>query len=156
MKNATIGRIAACVSVGIGLLAGHGAFAEEIKHLNSGLILPKNLPFSEAVRVGNTIYLSGQLGNKPGTLDLAPGGIAAESQQVMENIKTTLEAHKLTLDNVVKCTVMLENMADWPAFNKIYATFFKAGRYPARSAFGSSGLALGAKVEVECIAVAAD
>jgi 2-iminobutanoate/2-iminopropanoate deaminase len=154
MKHPMVGRMAACVCVAIGLLAVHGAVAEEIRHLNSGRVLPTNLPFSEAVRVGNTIYLSGQIGNKPGTLELAPGGITAESKQVMENIKTTLEAHKLSLDHVVKCTVMLENMADWSAFNKVYATFFKAGRYPARSAFGSSGLALGAKVEVECIAVA--
>lgn len=126
----------------------------EIKHLNSGLILPSNLPFSEAVRVGDTIYLSGQIGNRPGTLDLVPGGIAAEARQVMENIRTTLVAHALTLDNLVKCTVMLENMADWPAFNEVYVTYFKQGRYPARSAFGSSGLVLGAKAEVECIAVA--
>ena len=131
-----------------------GAFDVEIKHLNSGLILPTSLPFSEAVRVGDTIYLSGQIGNRPGTLDLVPGGIAAEARQVMENIRTTLEAHGLTLDNLVKCTVMLESMADWPAFNEVYVTFFKEGRYPARSAFGSSGLALGAKAEVECIAVA--
>jgi 2-iminobutanoate/2-iminopropanoate deaminase len=156
MKNPTICKIAACVLTGTGLIISQGAFAMEIKHLNSGLILPTNLPFSEAVRVGNTIYLSGQIGNKPGTLDLVAGGIIAETKQVMENIKTTLEMHKLTLDNVVKCTVMLENMADWPAFNKVYATFFKAGRFPARSAFGSSGLALGAKVEVECVAVTAD
>lgn len=147
-------RIAAYLLAAMGLIASQAAFAaEEIKHLNSGLILPTHLPFSEAVRVGNTIYLSGQIGNRPGTLELVPGGISAESKQVMENIKATLEAHKLTLDNVVKCTVMLENMADWPAFNKVYATFFKEGRYPARSAFGLSGLALSAKVEVECIAV---
>lgn len=156
MRNLMICKIAACALTGIGLIVSQGAFAMEIRHLNSGLILPTNLPFSEAVRVGNTIYLSGQIGNKPGTLDLVAGGITAETRQVMENIKTTLEAHKLTLDNVVKCTVMLENMADWPAFNKVYATFFKPGRYPARSAFGSSGLALGAKAEVECVAVAGD
>ena len=156
MRNLMICKIAACALTGIGLIVSQGAFAMEIRHLNSGLILPTNLPFSEAVRVGNTIYLSGQIGNKPGTLDLVAGGITAETRQVMENIKTTLEAHNLTLDNVVKCTVMLENMADWPAFNKVYATFFKPGRYPARSAFGSSGLALGAKAEVECVAVAGD
>src|SRR5882757_1870603 len=114
MKNPTMSGIAAGVLMGLGLMASQGAFAAEIKHLNSGLILPTNLPFSEAVRHGNTIYLSGQIGNKPGTLELVPGGIAAEAKQVMENIKTTLEAHKLSLDNVVKCTVMLENMADWP------------------------------------------
>lgn len=156
MKNSAICGIAAGVLAGMSLIVSQGAFAVEIKHLNSGAILPTNLPFSEATRVGNTIYLSGQIGNKPGKLELVPGGIAAEAQQVMENIKTTLAAHKLTLDNVSKCTVMLESMADWPAFNKIYATFFKEGRYPARSAFGAAGLALGAKVEVECIAVAAD
>jgi len=154
--NVTIRRIVASALAGVGLFVSQGAFAGEIMHLNSGLILPANLPFSEAVRVGNTIYLSGQIGNKPGTLELAPGGIAAETKQVMENIKTTLEAHKLTLDNVVKCTVILANMVDWPVFNQVYATFFKEGRYPARSAFGSSGLALGAKAEVECVAVAID
>jgi reactive intermediate/imine deaminase len=153
MNHSMIGRIACSIVGGIGLIVSQAVFAEEIKHLNSGLVLPTHLPFSEAVRVGNTIYLSGQIGNKPGTLELAPGGIAAESKQVMENIKTTLGAHRLTLDNVVKCTVMLANMNDWPAFNEVYATFFKHGRYPARSAFGSSGLALGAKVEVECVAV---
>jgi 2-iminobutanoate/2-iminopropanoate deaminase len=152
MNNSMIGRIACCVLAGVGLIVSQAALAEDIKHLNSGLVLPTHLPFSEAVRVGNTIYLSGQIGNKPGTLELVPGGIGAETRQVMENIKTTLEAHKLTLDNVVKCTVMLESMSDWPAFNAVYATFFKQGRYPARSAFGASGLALGAKVEVECVA----
>jgi 2-iminobutanoate/2-iminopropanoate deaminase len=153
MKNPTFRRVAASVLAGVGLVVSQGAFAVEIEHLNSGLILPTNLPFSEAVRVGDTIYLSGQIGNRPGTLDLVPGGIAAETKQVMENIKATLEAHKLTFDNVVKCTVILENMADWAAFNEVYATFFKKGRYPTRTAFGSSGLALGAKAEVECIAV---
>jgi reactive intermediate/imine deaminase len=153
MKNSTIGRIAASALAGVGLSISQAALAQEIKHLNSGLILPTNLPFSEAVRVGKTVFLSGQIGNKPGTLELVPGGISAESKQVMENIKTTLEAHKLSLENVVKCTVMLDNIAEWPAFNAVYATFFKPGRFPARSAFGSSGLALGAKVEVECVAV---
>ena len=153
MKNSTIRRIAASALAGAGLSISQAALAQEIEHLNSGLILPTNLPFSEAVRVGKTVFLSGQIGNKPGTLELVPGGISAESKQVMENIKTTLEAHKLSLENVVKCTVMLDNMAEWPAFNAVYATFFKPGRFPARSAFGSSGLALGAKVEVECVAV---
>jgi 2-iminobutanoate/2-iminopropanoate deaminase len=156
MRTSTICRIVARILTGTVITVSQGAFAVEIRHLNSGLILPTNLPFSEAVRVGKTIYLSGQLGNMPGTLDLAPGGITAQARQVMENIRTTLVAHQLTLDNVVKCTVMLSDMADWPAFNTVYATFFKAGRYPARSAFGASGLALGAKVEVECVAVAAD
>lgn len=109
------------------------------------------LPFSEAVRVGDTLYLSGQLGFLPGTRTLAPGGIRAESRQVMENIRATLAAHGYAMDDLVKCTVMLADIAEWAAFNEVYVTFF-AGRFPARSALGANGLAMGARVEVECIA----
>ena len=120
--------------------------------LNSGKVLPSTLPFSEAVRVGNTVYLSGQIGITPGAMTLVPGGMQAEARQTMENIRTTLTAHGLTMSNVVKCTVMLADMADWPAFNTIYQTFFTPP-FPARSALGANGLALGARVEVECLAV---
>jgi 2-iminobutanoate/2-iminopropanoate deaminase len=119
--------------------------------LNSGKVFPKDLPFSEAVLTGNTLYLSGQLGVEPGTLKLVSGGFQAEARQTMQNIKTSLEAHGYSMKQLVKCTVMLADMADWPAFNEIYKTFFE-GKYPARSAFGTTGLALGARVEVECIA----
>ena len=128
--------------------------AENVEYLNSGKVLPAGLPFSEAVRVGNTLYLSGQLGNVPGTLELVPGGIEAESEQVLENIRTLLEMHGHSLEDLVKCTVMLDEIGDWPAFNEIYKTFF-ADRFPARAAFGADGLALGAAVEVECFAVKA-
>lgn len=121
-------------------------------YLNSGKVLPTHLPFSEAVRVGNTIYLSGQIGNVPGTLKLAEGGIAGETRQVMDNIKTSLEAHGLGMDNLVKCTVMLADISEWAAFNEVYKGYFEAGTFPARAAFGSNGLALGARVEVDCIA----
>lgn len=123
----------------------------EVEHLNSGLTLPTNLPFSEAVRLGDTLYLSGQVGVKPGTLELVPGGMAAEARQVLDNIGAALEAHGQSLDDVVKCTVMLADMGDWPAFNEVYQSYFSAP-YPARSAFGANGLALGARVELECIA----
>lgn len=122
-----------------------------IEFLNSGKVVPANLPFSEAVRVGNTLYLSGQVGIKPGTLELAPGGIQAEARQALENIRTSLEAHGYSLRDVVKCTVMLADIAEWAAFNDVYGAFF-APPYPARSALGTSGLALGARVEVECLA----
>lgn len=121
--------------------------------LNSGKVVPDTLPFSEAVRVGDTIYLSGQMGIVPGRLELVAGGIEAETRQAMANIKTTLEAHGLTMADIAKCTVMLADMADWPAFNAIYVTFFDKP-YPARSAFGANGLALGGRVEIECIATA--
>jgi reactive intermediate/imine deaminase len=103
------------------------------------------------VRVGDTLYLSGQLGIVPGSMKLVPGGVAAETQQTLENIRATLEAHGLTMRDVVKCTVMLADIADWAAFNEVYKRHF-AAPYPARSALGANGLALGARVEVECIA----
>lgn len=108
-----------------------------------------NLPFSEAVRVGDMLYLSGQLGNLPGSLELAPGGIEGEARQTMDNIKVILERYGSSLDRVVKCTVMMADIAEWPAFNEVYVTYFP-GPKPARSAFAAAGLALGAKVEVEC------
>lgn len=124
----------------------------EVQFLNSGKVLPTNLPFSEAVRVGDTLYMSGQIGVVPGTLKLVPGGVKEETRQTMENIKATLEAHGYSMRDVVKCTVMLADIAEWAAFNEVYRTFF-SDRYPARSALGANGLALGARVEVECIAV---
>lgn len=121
----------------------------------SYLLMPgmegRDLPFSSAVRVDNTLYLSGNIGNIPGTLDLAEGGIQGETQQTMENISAVLEQFGSSLDNVVKCTVFLADIAEWGAMNEVYRTFFK--NPPARSALGASGLALGARVEIECIAV---
>jgi 2-iminobutanoate/2-iminopropanoate deaminase len=108
------------------------------------------LPFSQAVRVGDVVYLSGVLGYVPGTLRVVPGGIEAETRQTMENIGAVLKANGLTFDDVFKCTVMLADMGKWGDFNKVYLTYFKPDRLPARSAFGASSLALGAQVEVEC------
>ncbi len=109
------------------------------------------LPFAEAVRVGEMLYLTGQLGTLPGTTQVATGGIDAEARQVMENIKAVLERHGTSLDHVVKCTVFLADMKEWPAFNAVYRQYFP-NHFPARSAFGTTGLAFGARVEVECIA----
>ena len=122
-----------------------------IEFLNSSAYLKLNLPFSEAVRHGDTLYLSGQVGNVPGTLQLVSGGIEAEARQTMQNIKASLEAHGCSMADIIKCTVMLADISEWATFNEVYKSFF-SGRYPARSAFGTSGLALGARVEVECIA----
>ncbi len=110
-----------------------------------------NLPFSPAVRVGNTLYLSGNLGNIPGTLQLAEGGIQGETRQTMENIKSVLELAGSSMDMIVKCSVFIADMAEWGAMNEVYRTYFTVP--PARSALGASGLALGAKVEIDCIAV---
>lgn len=110
------------------------------------------LPFSQAVRVGDVLYLSGALGNVPGKMELVPGGMEAETRQTMENIKTVLHDNGLTFDHIFKCTVMLADMSKWSDFNKVYLTYFKPDRLPARSAYGTNGLALGAQVELECTA----
>ena len=124
-----------------------------MEFLTSPSFKAAGLPFSEAVRVGEVLYLSGQLGNVPGKLQLVPGGIEAETRQMMENIARVLSASGCTFDDVFKCTVMLADMQQWAAFNAIYRTYFKPDRLPARSAFGAAGLALGAAVELECWAL---
>ena len=111
-----------------------------------------NLPFSQAVSVGDILYLSGALGNVPGKLELVPGGIEAQARQTMENIGAVLKDNGLAFDNVFKCTIMLADMKQWADFNKVYVSYFKPERMPARSAFGTNGLAIGALVEVECMA----
>jgi 2-iminobutanoate/2-iminopropanoate deaminase len=109
------------------------------------------LPFSEAVRVGDMLYLSGQMGTDA-TGRLVPGGIQAETRQILANVRAVVERHGSSMKHVVKCTVMLADMADWPAMNQVYLEHFSAP-LPARSAFGASGLALGGRIEMECMAV---
>ena len=111
-----------------------------------------SLPFSAAVRVGDMLYLSGQLGTDS-TGALVPGGIEPETRQAMRNIRVLVEANGSSMDRVVKCLVMLADMREWSAMNRVYVTFFP-DQLPARSAMGASGLALGARVEIECLAVA--
>lgn len=112
---------------------------------------PSGLPFSEIVRVGNVLYLSGQIGTLPGSDTLVAGGIKPQTRQAMNNIKALLESSGYSMRNLVKCTAMLADISQWAQFNDVYRSFF-AGRFPARSAFGVTGLSLGAQVEIECIA----
>ena len=111
------------------------------------------LPFSDAVRAGDLVFLSGQVGNLPGTLRLPEGGIGPETRQTMDNIRAVLVANDLDMSDLVKCTVFLADMSEWSAFNAIYIEYF-SGSPPARSALGVDALALGARLEVECIAYA--
>jgi 2-iminobutanoate/2-iminopropanoate deaminase len=111
----------------------------------------KDLPFSEAVRVGKMLYLSGMIGLES-PMKVVPGGITAETRQAMENIKAALERYGSSLDHVIKVTVMMADISEWSEMNKVYVTYF-AENLPARSAFGANGLALDARVEIECIAV---
>jgi reactive intermediate/imine deaminase len=109
-----------------------------------------SLPFSAAVRVGDMLYLSGQIGTDSAG-NLVAGGIGPETQQTMENIRAVIERNGSSMSRVVKCLVMLADIREWGAMNRVYVTFFPS-RLPARSALGASGLALGARVEIECMA----
>ena len=133
------------------LLSSQVAHAGEVEVEHYPVREDIQLPFSEAVRVGHMLYLSGQLGYDAETSKLVEGGIAAETGKTMENIKATLEKHGSSMAEVVKCTVFLADIKEWAAMNEVYVTYFPTNP-PARSALGSSGLALGARTEIECIA----
>ena len=107
-------------------------------------------PFSAAVRAGDFIFASGQIGiTANGEI---PASIEDQARLAMDNLQQAFKSAGADLSDVVKCTVMLDDMRQWPDFNKVYLSYFKPGHLPARSAFGADGLALGAGVEVECIA----
>ncbi len=133
------------------LLAVGSVAAEKPQFLNSPRAAELDRPFSEAVRAGDFLFLSGQIGEIPETAKLAEGGIQAESRQTLTNIKRVLESNGASLGDIVKCTVFLADIAEWPAFNTVYREFFRKP-FPARSALAASGLAMGARVELECIA----
>jgi len=145
--------ITALVCTACLVAADANAEAPTVEYLDAPGAVARDLPFSEAVRVGHTIYLSGQLGVKPGTLELVPGGIKAETRQTLENIGTTLARHGSSIGDVVKCTAFLADMDEWADMNAVYREFFPDKR-PARSAMGVNGLAFNARIELECIAVA--
>lgn len=141
---------AATIALAAAGCAGTGAV--QITHHTTEAYRASGLPFSEAVQVGDLLFLSGQIGLDPETQKLVPGGIGPETRQTMENIRAALERYGSSLDRVVKCTVFLADMDEWGAMNEVYRRTF-TGALPARSAAGASGLALGARVEIECIAV---
>jgi len=125
--------------------------AQEIQYINSPEHLAQEMPFSEATIVNNVVYLSGQIGSNAKN-EVVSGGITAETAQALRNIQALLERMNLSLEHVFKCTCMLSDIKDWPAMSKAYKGFFSPNKLPARSAFAGSGLALGAKVEIECMA----
>lgn len=128
-----------------------GAERAKPEFLNSPESVTRNLPFSEAVRAGDFLYLSGMIGFDPATDKVVPGGIKAEARRSLTLVQEALKRNGASLADVVKCTVFLADIAEWPAFNEVYVEFFKKP-FPARSALAASGLARNARVEVECIA----
>ena len=137
------------------VLAGCGAHGRHhrapVEHYPVASDKEGKLPFSDAVRAGGLLFQSGKIGNLPGQMELVPGGIQAETRQTLEHIKAGFAEHGVGMDRVVKCTVFLADMKEWAAMNEVYVQYFPAGK-PARSALGANGLALGARVEIECIA----
>ncbi len=125
------------------------SMADDVEYIVSDENAKLNLPFSDAVVFGDTLIMSGQLGVNPATFTLVNGGIENETHQVFSNMSTILARKNATLADIVKCTVMIADIAEWPAFNVIYSSYFP-GPKPARSALGANGLALGARVELEC------
>jgi reactive intermediate/imine deaminase len=123
-----------------------------VEHYGKPTLNGQDLPFSDAVRVGDTLYLSGQLGI--GADGKLPDGIEAQTKQALDNVGAILKRAGLGYGDVFHCTAMLSDMKNWPAMNKVYVTYFPEGKRPARSAFGTNGLALGALIELECQAYA--
>ena len=110
-------------------------------------------PFSDATIVDNIIYVSGQVGNFPGTTELISGGIEPETTQALNNIKSILNQIGSSADNIFKCLCMLSDIDDYSEMNKAYRMFFEESEKPSRSTFAGSGLALNSKIEIECWAV---
>jgi len=145
-----------CVSaVGLSLcfLAAAACAGERPEFLASPDPAAAALPFSEAVRSGELLFLSGQIGTVPGADNaLSPGGIGPEAEQTLRNIRAVLERHGASMRDVVKCTVFLADIGDWPAFNALYAQW-TGGAKPARCVVPVPQLHYGFKIEVEAVAV---
>jgi 2-iminobutanoate/2-iminopropanoate deaminase len=131
-------------------LLGSAALADDLEFYPMAGDTARSLPFSEAVRVDDLLFLSGMLGLKPGASELVGGGIQPETRQTLENIRAAVLRHGGSMDQVAKCTVFLADVAEWSAMNQVYIEFFPVNR-PARTALGVGGLPLGARVEIECI-----
>lgn len=121
-----------------------------VKHHKSHEKSRQNVPFSDAVQVDNLYFLTGQIGKNHSTGKIVEGGIEAETKQTLQNIEAVLKHHNLTLNDVVKCTVILADIDDFSKMNTIYRTFF-VDNLPARTTFGAN-LVAGAKIEIEVVA----
>lgn len=107
-------------------------------------------PYSQAVKLGNLMFCSGQIPIDPATGKLVEGDIAVQTRRVLDNLKAVVEAGGYTMSDVLKTTILLDNLADYPVVNEIYASYF-TGTYPARAAFQVAKLPLGCAVEIEAV-----
>lgn len=144
--------IAAAFLLAVSLLTPLPVEADDITFIRSDRVKKLDLPFSDVVRVGNLLYLSGMLGVDPDKHTLVDGDITAQTRQALKNIQALLEANGSDMNHVAKCTVFLTNPDDWAGMSEVYKTFFNEN-LPARSAVTVKGLARNAQIEIECIAV---
>ena len=128
------------------------ALKKNIEYFNSPEHLANDYPFSEATIVNDIIYVSGQIGTSENG-EVIGGGIEGETLQALENIESILKRMGGSKSDIFKCTCMLKDIGDWPSMSKTYKSFFEGSMLPSRSAFAGSGLALGALVEIECLAI---
>jgi reactive intermediate/imine deaminase len=148
-------KVVSAIAAGVFLMtsaAESAAPRPTVEHYGTPTLNGQRLPFSRAVRVGDTLYLSGAIGRGPD--GKPPEGIEAQAKATMDDIGETLKLAGLGFDDLFHCTVFLSDMKNWADFNKVYLTYFPDGPLPARSAVGVNGLALGALLEVECQAYA--
>ena len=137
------------ILISFGLFISASSLGDKVSYFVSESTKENNYPFSDAVTVGDIVYLSGVVGE--GESGLVVGGIVPEAHQALKNMQETLSNLGLSLDNVFKCLVMIDDIEKWSQFNSVYIQYFNKP-YPARSAFGADGLALNASFEMECIA----
>ena len=119
--------------------------------IHTSQVPPARVPLSQAIKAGDWVFASGQLGNDPATGKLAEGGIAAETRQVCEHLKAILEAAGSSLDRVVKVTIYMADLRELPEMNEVFSRYFPTDP-PARRTFQAAGLVGGARVEIEAIA----
>ena len=125
-----------------------------MKKIINTLKAPKPIgPYSQAVFANNTLYLSGQIGLNPKTMELVEGGIMKETEQIMQNLKSVLEAAEMNFENVVKSSIFLANMNDFSQVNKVYGNYFKNHTAPARETVAVKTLPKNVNLEISMIAI---
>lgn len=142
-----------CIFAALLILTATGAIAaEDITYFSAPTTKAARLPFSDAVRAGDTLYLNNQIGNLPGKGNLVDNSFPAQFEQTMLNIDAVLKANGLSRSNIVMCTVTLTDMANWGELNRLWRASFSADALPARNVIGTTALPLNAAVGVQCIA----
>ena len=125
---------------------------KEMAFFNTGVLGPE-IPVSNAVKVGDLVFVGGSIGNVHGEFELVEGGVAAETEQALQHMRAALEAAGSSIDRVAKCNIYLVDMAEFGEFNEVYGKFFGSHR-PTRATVAVKELGLGGRVEIECVALA--